>query len=291
MGVLGQGSDLACNGSVLPNHCAYQSETEATLLCLFMDACRTVTVFSEGLEGLAGRVAVLSSATLLQPLTFFGPDIYSYTRNSYAPLRSFLAYNTTVLLPTAKEARAATAVNTSWLGCIFANQSVAAGKVVAVGSANQQPDAEACCRACQAFFDSSTGVMCNGGMQLPPLPVAPVPSTAKKLLPKAAAAKECHFFGLNWYLPDDYLRILLPPEAWNWCGQAGGCTVATPDVSLQLGYRDCELRWQATMDEGWPTIVLATGPQARVLGQRPAGTAQLPLQYCFPPPTHTHTHA
>lgn len=42
------GSELQCDGSVLPDRCAFPSVVEATEACQALPACRSVVIYSQG---------------------------------------------------------------------------------------------------------------------------------------------------------------------------------------------------------------------------------------------------
>lgn len=157
---------------------------------------------------------------------------------------------------------AAAPSNTSWLGCIFANNTIMAGAVV--GRVEGLPSPEACCRACRADAGCDVWTFCGqpGGC-----------SFVREPRRVELQEGECEW-GRRGALASD-VWLLSPPLA-----AACSCLPVCPNPPPALPLAAGELRFNsiATAAGGWPPNVLAKNAGAGFVGGAPlaAYTGELP---------------
>eukprot|EP00887_Chlorella_sp_A99_P003134 scaffold9.g3134.t1 len=230
---------LRCPGSLLPDACATRNLLDAGIVCVQNPACRTITVFQQGFDGLPGPIAYLSGSSTASPSTFVAPSVYALSHFTSAAepdvfgdiLFASDAYLETTVVMAANGTSNSSAGSSAggYKGCVIAQHAVIRGSVVLHGSANKQADAEACCRSCASYEPPPGGLACDGWRY-------------------CSVPTGCSFY-------------------W-----AGG------NETLALAQGECELVSQPTVNatSGWPPVMAGKGPNVSFTTGFPMLVSQTP---------------
>ncbi|PRW39133.1 cytochrome P450 chloroplastic isoform C [Chlorella sorokiniana] len=237
------GSDFDCPGSVLAGQCAFRTPTEATVMCMSTLQCRTVVVFTHGMDGSSSQTGThlteSDGLTLLPSPSEPGSDGGDGGGGGAQASNGSGSSGGSSGPPPMFDPH-------QYYGCFVGHHAVIDG--TQVGVLLGQPDAESCCRACRAWGRNSTSGS-SGGTD-----------------GSSGGTDGSTSGGTDGSTSGSISSNIAPPTAcnsWNFCNQTGGCSyTADNGERLELPQGGCELRFQDLISPsvGYPAALIAKGP-------------------------------